>query len=196
MILNSDGEYTSINKLQTIFIKVSDGEGIYDQIRESGDSIKKGRLKDQHIKREMSGIKKLLINENSREAFIYDHAILIKLTEEQIENRRMDIMLTEEEKEMESIDQTFVDYFLENSSLWDDIDQEIMEEINSKLESLEWGEPYDWDGDGDIDPALTGDEKKRFKASLFREIISYGIEYEKDLNSFIQSSIEYDLKDL
>ena len=171
-ILNEKGEYTSVDKLKNIFTKKTDGEKTALEINklQSPKAFKDAGFGDtaegldSYIKLKEVEINNLISRDKAgTESLMYD-----------------------EKFNMDGVDggQTFVEWFLQNGSLWD-IDtaegdnQAIIDQINLELESLS------------TSTFLDEASKKEMRNNLFRELIEVGADIEGDLLNFLKQSIRY-----
>ena len=170
-ILNADGDYKSVHELRNKFIKKSDSNDAAKVINDlstnkafsaSGFADTAEGL-DSYIKLKEIEINNLIKNDKAgAKSLMYDQIFA-----------------------MDGVDggQTFVEWFLQNGSLWD-VDTEkgdnqaIIDQINLELQSL-------------IGSSISEESKKEMRNILFRELIEPGADIEGDLLNFLKQSIRY-----
>lgn len=173
-ILNQNGEYTSVDKLKSKFTKKTDGDKAVIAINKLS---KKKAFNDAGFNPDEAGLNSYM------KGIEVEIKNLINSDKRATESLKYDKIFN-----MDGVDggQTFVEWFLQNGSLWD-VDTEkgdnqaIIDQINLELKSLESGPMSD----------LSEEGKKEFRNNLYRELIQTGAKIEGDLLNFLKQSIRY-----
>jgi|21_taG_2_1085346.scaffolds.fasta_scaffold04184_2 hypothetical protein len=173
-ILNQDGEYTSVDKLKSKFTKKTDGDEVKTAINKLSSPKE---FKASGFSENTSGLNSYM------ELKAIEIKNLIESDKNATESLKYDKIFN-----MDGVDggQTFVEWFLQNGSLWD-VDtkkgdnQAIIDQINLELKSLESGAASD----------LSEESKKEWRNNLYRELVQTGANIEGDLLNFLKQSIRY-----
>ena len=164
-ILSPEGIYVSVDELPSNFTEKSDSDALASEISKVSSGIGiKGRSVTDFVEQSMVGIKSsILKNKKATQSLMYDEIFLMPGHSGGI---------------------SFVDWFLDNSNIWDmpADKQDVGDKIQEELDKM----------------SVSGFDKKsaeEFKNNLFRELSQY-VDVEEDLINFLQQSIEHSLRDL